>query len=573
MGGRPIAHQPNVRYLREWDWDGLARASIVLGALVRAAWVLVLHSPLNYIYSDSKTYVDTAMHLAQLATPERFDAFYPPGTRVILAIPLALIGTDRDGLTGGAVMWTALSALTPYFMWRYLRLLLPAAAAALGAAFCAFWPLHIAYAGFFTSETPGLAFLVLSLWLAERSVRSLSTRDGLLGGLAGGIAAAIRPAFALNVILAALPLAHRVRSRVAPLAALVGGSVLILVLVLAHEALIVGRIVGVSENSALTFYLGHCDIRRVTTGTPQTLTYQFQTPVATQLDRGKNVVFPDHQIWDQEFFYAQGVSCIAADGLAHARIIVRNIYDMGLSTVPWPPSNDDGLKQVVTFANVGYVLLLPFIVFGAIRKIRRSWPLGGGRAEFMLLGQLALALATAIVYFGDPRFRIPFDVFGLALAASLVADRIAPLGRSAPADPGVGADHTIEKYEEGALIGTEATREVDPHDARRAETDGEPSIRTDDGTPEEARWGEAHGTGANEELGLIGANVHEEPAIGPYPVEPEAADDLEPSFGPDVLPVGTDALDAWVRHEDTSRGDGRADRAREEEDPSPIEER
>src|SRR5207237_1284633 len=126
--------------------------------------------------------------------------------RVLLAIPLALIGPDHDGLTAGAVLWVALSALTPYFMWRYLRLLLPPAAAALGAAFCALWPLHIAYAGFFTSETPGLAFLVLSLWLAERSVRLLSTGDGLFAGLAGGFAAAIRPAFALNVILAALPL-------------------------------------------------------------------------------------------------------------------------------------------------------------------------------------------------------------------------------------------------------------------------------------------------------------------------------------------------------------------------------
>src|SRR5205807_8522654 len=181
------------------------------------------------------------------------------------------------------------------------------------------------------------------------SVRLLSTRDGLFAGLAGGFAAAIRPAFALNVILAALPLVRRVRIRVAPLAALVGGSILVLALVLAHEALIVGRVVGVSENGGLTFYLGHCDIRRVTTGTPGTLTYQFQTPVATQLDRGKNVSFPDHQVWDQDFFYAQGMSCIAADGLAHARIILRNVCDVGLSTIPWPPSNDEGLNEVAAF--------------------------------------------------------------------------------------------------------------------------------------------------------------------------------------------------------------------------------
>ena len=463
-----------MRYLPEWDWDRFARVSIVLGAASRAAWILVLHSPVDHIYSDSKTYVDTAMHLAKLATPERFDAFYPPGTRVVLAIPLALIGADRDGLSGAAVVWTALSALTPYVMWRYLRLLLPLPAAALGAAFCAFWPLHIAYAGFFTSETPGLAFLVVSLWLAERSARLLSTRDGLLAGLAGGIAAAIRPAFALNLVLAALPLMRRVRIRVGPLAALAAGSVIVLALVLAHEAAIAGRIVGLSENSGLTFYLGHCDIRRVTTGTPETLTYQFESPVATQLGRGKNASFPGHQIWDQQFFYAQGLGCIAADGLGHARVILRNIYDLGLTTIPWPPSNDEGVKQVTAFANVGYVLVLPFIVFGTIRKIRRSWPLGGGRSELMLLGQLSLALATGIVYLGDPRYRVPFDVFGLALAASLVADRVAPVARTAAVDAGVPAD---------------AMRGLDPHYARPAQADGdEAAVPTDDREPEAARW-------------------------------------------------------------------------------------
>ena len=564
-----------MRYLREWDWGAFARASIVVGAVIRAAWVLVLHSPLDHIYSDSKTYVDTAMHLAQLVPPERFDAFYPPGTRALLAIPLALVGPDRDGLTAGAVLWLALSALTPYFMWRYLRLLLPAPAAALGAAFCAFYPLHIAYAGFFTSETPGLAFLVLSLWLAEWSARILSARAGFLAGVAGGVAAAIRPAFALNVLLAAVPLVRRARISLAPLLALAGAGALMLVLVLAHEALIVGRVVGVSENSGLTFYLGHCDIRRVTTGTPETLTYQFQTPVATQLDRGKDALFPDHQIWDQGFFYAQGLSCIASDGLGHARVLLRNVYDMGLSTIPWPPSNDEGLKQVAQLTNVFYVLLLPFIVVGSIRKVRRLWPFGLGRGELMLLGQLSLALVTAIVYFGDPRFRTPFDVFGLALAASLVADRIAPLrsGESGPANPRIRAEDAVEEDDERGVGGIDAAGQVDPHDPRPAEADGDAAIGTDDGAPQETRWGEAGRSWTDDELSLVGPAVHEVPTIRPDAVETERPEDLDPGFSSRVPTVGTDAPDIWIGDEDAARGDDRADRAREEEDTTPVEER
>jgi hypothetical protein len=447
-------------------------------------------------------------------------------------------------------------------------------AAAIGAALCAVWPLHIAYAGFFTSETPGLAFLALSLWLAQSAARRASTEEGLFAGLAGGVAAAIRPAFALNVILAAFPLARRVWVRPGPLLALAGGAALVLGLVVAHEAAIAGSIVGVSENSALTFYLGHCDIRRVTTGTPETLTYTFQTPIATQLERGHDATFPDQQIWDQGFFYAQGLGCIARDGLAHARIVLRNVYDMGLSTVPWPPSNDEGLKEVVALTNVGYVLLLPFIVFGTVRKIRRAWPVGRGRGELMILGQLALALVTAIVYFGDPRFRVPFDVFGLALAASLIADRLPLVSLAEPApDPGVRADDSVEQYDESVLGWAQAAREIDAHHARASESeaDGGAAVGADHGPPQEPRGREARGAWPDEVLGLIGSEVHEVPPVGPEPVEAERAGHLEASFGAEVPPVGEDAPDAGIRYEDADRRTGQSGRPSEEEDTTPVE--
>lgn len=564
-----------MRYLRGWDWDAIARTSIVVGAALRGLWVLALHPPLDHVYSDMKFYVDTAMGLARLDALDRFDAFYPPGTHVLLAIPLWLVGSDRDGLFAGAVLWAVLSAITPYFMWRYARLVLPRPAAAITALLCALWPLHILYAGYFTSETPGLAFLVLSLWLAERAFQGRSGRDGLLAGLAGGIAGATRPAFALNVIAVAIPRVRQYRIHAAPAVALASGAMVVLALVILHNSAAAGRFTGVSENSGLTFYLGHCDVHIVRTGRPDGVNFLFGTPVATQLGRGRDVTFPDHQVWDQDFFYAQGLSCIANDGLAHARVLIRDVFDLGLSTVPWPLVNDGGVKEIANLTNVVYTSALPFIVFGTIRKIRRVWPIGGGRGELMLLGQLALALATAIVYFGDPRFRTPFDVFGLALAASLIADRIAPapLGESAPADPGVRAEDAVEQNDERTLRGTEPAGEVDPYDPRPAEADGGAAISADDRASEEARWGESRRTRSDEVLGLIDPDVHEVAPIGPDTVEPERSDDLEASFGPQILSVREDAPDAGVRHEDPAGIAGRGDEALEEEDASPVEER
>ena len=50
-----------------------------------------------------------------------------------------------------------------------------------------------------------------------------------------------------------------------------------------------------------------------------------------------------------------------------------------------------------------------------------------------MLGHLACVLATALLFFGDPRFRTPYDVFALALLAALIAHRL--FDRDVPSAP------------------------------------------------------------------------------------------------------------------------------------------
>jgi hypothetical protein len=552
-------------------WDNFARAALVIGAAIRVLVVLDFYSPTDHLYSDSLGYVDRAMRVAAAAPLERYDAFYPPGTHLLLAIPFWLIGNDRTGLVAGAVLWTILSALTPFFMWRYARLLLSPAAAALTALLCALWPIHIAYGGHFMSEIPALAFMVGALWLAERA-RTGSGRVAGLAGIAGGLAIVNRPALVLNIAIAAWPLVRRAREHFRGVGLFAIGVLLAVIPVVAYATAASGHVT-LSENSGLVFYMGHCNVKAVEAG-PPSAHFFFESPVTTQLQRGTNVNFPGHDIWDQGFFYSQGFACIAQDGIGHVRMLLRNVFDMGLSTVPWPPSNDPWVRDIVKVANIAYVVALPFIVFGAIRLIRRRWRYGGGRGELTMLLQIGTVLITAVVYFGDPRYRTPYDVFGLALLGSLIADRYLDgswVGRTF--HPSVRADHAVEQHDERALGGIEPSREVDPHDPRPAEADGDASIGADDGAPEEARWGETRRAWADEELGLIGSVVHEVPTVGPDAVEAQGADNLEVAFGPHVPPVRTDAPDRRVRDEDPARGNGRADRAREEEDPAPVEER
>ena len=491
------------------SWDRVARLAIALGAVARALWALFLHLPVDHVYSDAQSYVESAMRLAKWAAPVRFDAFYPPGTQVVLAVPLALIGADRDGLLAAAIVWTILSAITPLFVWRYTLLVLSRPAAALATVLCAAWPIHIAYTGYFMSETPGMAFLVLSLWLAERARRERGIMSGLGAGLAGGFAAVTRPAFVLNVLLGAVPLV-RARALVRPAIALAAGVLLMLALAVVHNSLVVGQLSGISENSGLTFYLGHCDVHAVRTTRSDGITYVFATPVATQLDRGADVTFAERDIWDERFFYSEGLRCIANDGLSHARILLRNVFDMGLSTVPWPPSNDPGVREVVSLANILYVLALPFVV-------ARS--------------------------------------------------------AAASSHPDVRADDGVEQDGERVLGRSEPSREVDADQASAAESDRAPAVRAHDDAPQHGRTLEGDEAVPAEELGRVRPRVHEVPPVGPAAVEPEITSDAQSVLAAGLASRNGDAPDRGAGDEDAAGVAPAGDRSGEEVHPSPFDER
>jgi 4-amino-4-deoxy-L-arabinose transferase-like glycosyltransferase len=387
---------------------------------------LVIHPPFDHIYSDMGGYVERAQRLATGAGLQRFDAFFPPGTHMVLAAPMTLFGTERAGLWAGAVLWCALSAAIPLFAWRLARLLLTPAAAALTALFCALWPLYITYGGYFTSEIPSLAFLLASLWAGYRAVRLSGWQAGWLGltaGLLGGVAVANRPQLILNLAVLAVPLLFRLRRQALALAGIVAGSALILAGTALHNSAAAGKPTGLSENAGLNFWIGQCDVHDVTTVDPaRNITFTFGNPVWAQLGRGGSYYFEGYLVWDQGFFYEMGLRCIEREGLGHVRVLARNVLNMSATTIPWPQVNEDGQRVVVRASNLAYSLLLPLVVIDSVFVRRRAS--GRSPGETVMLLQLACVLLVAIFFFGDPRVRSSYDVFGLALLAARIADRL-----------------------------------------------------------------------------------------------------------------------------------------------------
>jgi 4-amino-4-deoxy-L-arabinose transferase-like glycosyltransferase len=401
-------------------WDRVALVAIAVGAAARAAWILWLHPPLDYLYSDMEVYVRYAADLARGQDLNVYSTLQPQGMHLLLALPLKLLGVGRGGLWGGAALWWVLSAATPFFAWRLARLLLTPGAAAVAAVLAAVWPLHVAYAGYFLSETPSLAFLLAALWLgyrAEQQQGSAAVWQGLLAGALGAFAVATRPQFLLNLALVAVPFLPRRRRNVRATLAFSAAAGVLLTAVVVYNSMIAGRLTGLSREGGVTFFVGQCHVKTVTVRTATTF-YTISAPPYVQ--RGGAVAyFPAHEIWEEGFFYRKGFRCIADEGFGYLLHPARMIADTTATSKPWPQLDEPTLRAVADGANVLYgYALLPLIILIALERIRRRVRTRAG--EVALLAHLACIVPVAIVFLGDPRFRAPYDVFGLTLLAAAV---------------------------------------------------------------------------------------------------------------------------------------------------------
>ena len=416
-GGNYVAMKFSAR-----RWDQLALGAIALGAVARGIWIFWLHKPLDYLYSDMSTYLTYAKQIADWHGLGVYTTFQPQGMHLLLALPLAVLGDGRAGLWGAAAIWWVLAAATPFFAWRLARLLLTPAAAAVTALLVAIWPLTVTYSGYFLSESPGLAFLLAALWLGYEAQRRESRAALVLAvgaGVLGAAAVAIRPQYLLNLALVAVPFLPRRRLNLRAASAFAAAAIIPLVGVCAFNTAIAGRPTTLSREGGVTFFLGQCHAYHVGVSTATT-SWAVEPPVYVQTG-GNYYSFPGHEIWQDGFFYRKGLTCLENRGVRWPVHAAHMIADMTATSIPWPQVGQPTLSTVIDWTNkvYGYGLLPLAIVLALVRIARRASTAAGEKA---LLAHLLCILPVALVYFGDPRFRSTYDVFGLALLAAAFTD-------------------------------------------------------------------------------------------------------------------------------------------------------
>jgi hypothetical protein len=420
-----------------------------LALLTRLVWVLWIHPPGDYVFSDMHKYVARAQDLAEhgFRPGQRPLAWQAWGTHTLLALPLAIAG--KDNLTVAAAFWGLLgAAAVPLGYLLACRVCSRAFMPKLVGIAMLLWHPSLSNTGYFLSETPFLFFQLLSTyWLV---VTLQDGRRALGAGLASAVAFAVRPQSAMFFVLVLVTwLVHRKRlPHVSPRHLGMVAAPLLLMLAFsvwrfhAHT----DRWMGLAENANMNLTAGRCH---------NIVTQAFATPHAKARSErrnntrdGRRVSLPgyrtvakklpaDHPlalrpalqsetirfvgyIGDPEIHKEIRRACYARTGtLEQVRYSLVNASLLWFIGHQWPEieKNRRTFYPVVAVYRRIYqvVLWLPSLIgIGwALSRIRRHPALA------LCAWQLVTSITVAAIFFGAIRLRTPYDPYAMILAVEI----------------------------------------------------------------------------------------------------------------------------------------------------------
>lgn len=394
----------------------------VLGLAARAGFGLAqgLGGP---PLEDERGYVALARSLAdgrgfELALPESLPPS-PPRTSFraplvpLLMAPLAAAGAGVEGFRWAAILAGSLVAPIAWIGLRRTRL---GDFAVCPAAVLALWPPAVHLSVRVLSEPFAAAFLLASLAVPPADgVAASALRRGALSGIFAGLAVLARPAALPAALLVACARGGRDPLRFA--AAHVVALVLVVAPWVVRNAELHGRPL-LTTNTGVTLLGGNCDAS-LAAGAPG----KWAEPSVAW---GVGESAPDLGIWgwsglseeaSDRRFSGAAVAWVRDRPGAAAELAFWKVVRL-LDPDPHSAKDDAPLKRVVGWVSAGPVLLLA--AFG----LRRALAKGSGFGPWGLLA--AGTVVTAVVFYGDTRFRTPADPVLLGLAG------LALLGGSAP---------------------------------------------------------------------------------------------------------------------------------------------
>lgn len=422
-------------------------ALVLLALATRLVWVLLVHPPWHYVFSDMAGYVGRAQRLATegFVFGDRTLAWQVWGTHTLMAIPLAIFGAKN--LVSVAVFQAVLGAsAVPLAYLLALRTFPRRPIPEIVGVAALVWYPHISHTGYFLSEP---YFLCLQLASTLGLVRLAQEGTGALPtGVVSALAFVVRPQSALfftGALVVAI-VARRRLPRLRPRHVAVVGACLAIALAVSvvRFRLHTGYFGGIAENANMNLTAGRChnivtqafpneralarsnargstrDGRRVSLPGFRALARRFSDdhPLALAPALGGESIKFVGYIGDPEIHRRIRRRCYARTGLLEQlRYGLVNVSLLWFVSTPWPEAEKGRAyfypPALAYRAIYQFVVWLPSLVgmVLALGRTRRE----PERALVAL--QLVTSMVTAAVFFGSQRLRAPYDIYAIMLAA------------------------------------------------------------------------------------------------------------------------------------------------------------
>lgn len=405
-------------------FHGRGRAALAGGAVflfalaVRLLWIGFVESPFDNDWSDMGGYIHRALHVAygEADSAPEFMTFCPPGTHLLLAAEMALIGWKHHAtFLVVHAMWGA--AVAPCATLLAARLVpRPWIAIAFGVV-VAIWQPLLAFSGYFSSEQFDAVLLAVSSWLLVRHLES--GRSTIALGVSTALAYLVRPQVLLTVVMLAVvgvvimlrrplggPRLRRWQLMVS--LSILGGAV-------ACGAVRYQTITGhgglISDNSAMMRLFADTDYSKVRS----TAGFFFEAPSKVQAREHRELEVTGYVGLPAPLERARVQAVRRLTPAARIRRFAWNISLLFVDNDLWPENVHLGNAWRRAYNDVTKVLMLvlvcPLAVLGLVSCVRKP------RSPLVIAAAHVLtAILVAGFFLGECRYRVPNDMFFLLLA-------------------------------------------------------------------------------------------------------------------------------------------------------------
>lgn len=404
---------------------------MVVAFAIRLIWSLGIHSPGDFITSDMHSYWKHSDSILKDPMQRSGTAiFFPPGTGFLLTLVRVAFGADNHiALT---IVYAVLGTLLVPLVYRLAERFFESRFWCRFAAIltCFYYP-FISYGGYYLSELPYTVCVTATGLYTVRLADRGQTRDAWFAGLAVAFGALFRPQ-----MLAAIPLLlglwlFRRRSwpkwKFAHWIRLAIPIVLVGALSVARFYHHTGRLGFISGNGPLNYAFGRChaliiESRAVgyfASYSPPPLGYldsrQRRHPDSfVRLDPAVgNKVTLNGTMWTPETFRELTAKCVEATGpIRQVRYAIVHVIMLWGFNIAWPDSATDPYRYFMLASVIVHnIFLMPPFVVMFLAAFRRRFS-----RQALLAVHIAALSMIALVYFGDVRYRVPYDALIIVLA-------------------------------------------------------------------------------------------------------------------------------------------------------------